>query len=223
MPHRSLPVRELLIVAFMLGFVVCVGVAMRVYPGGTWWNAHHLGHDFWQNFLCDLLHNPALNHEGNAMGSRLAKGGMLLFVLGLTLFWSLAGSRLCCHPRLRQVVRVLGVCGTPLVAAVALLPSDQFPRLHTVAVTLGGLPALAALLVFGVALFLEEHCPKWARLLTAWFAILVIVCLLLYVREAVFRAPSFRGLPALERLTTITAVIWVLALLPRQRSTTARV
>jgi len=215
MTHERQRLCARLVIVCMLAFVICIAIAMGVYPGGTWRNTRHAGHDFWQNYLCDLLHDPALNHQTNTLGSHLATWGMLSFVVGLTVFWSLAPASLCCHAAWARLVRALGVFGTPLVSTVALLPSDHFPRLHTAAVTLGGLPAVAALVVFAAAAAFDKHFPQGLRLLTVGVATLVVVCLSLYVREAVFRAPPLWALPVLERLATMAAVIWVLVSLPR--------
>ena len=198
---------------FVLTFIVCVSVAIIVYPGGTWWNENAVGHSFWQNFLCDLLRNPALNHRSNMLGAALTKVGMLGIVAALSLNWWGASRWLCCHPTLGKAVRALGAVGTPLVATVPMFPSDAFPRLHTAAVTLGGLPAMLALLVFTVSVFFEAHCPNWLRTLTGLLTALSIVCMGLYVRESVFAAPSLRILPVLERLATLTVVVWILELL----------
>ena len=209
--------RQALVNICMVAFLVAVIVSMWLYPGGTWWNRRQAGHSFWQNFLCDLLHDPSLNEQPNALGSSLAKVGMLLFVLGLSVFWSLSDRLLCCLPRLAKVVRPLGVLGSPLVAAVPLFPSNRFPKMHTAAVTLGGLPVLLALVLLTGGILIEPHRPRVSRALTAFLLLLVSVCLGLYVREAVFGGPSLRVLPVLERIASIAAVIWVLALLPRQR------
>ncbi len=209
--------RQALVTSCMVAFVVAVCASMRLYPGGTWWNRHQSGHSFWQNFLCDLLHDPSLNHRPNALGASLAKVGMLLFVLGLSVFWSLTDRLLCCLPRHAKVVRPLGVLGALLVAAVPLLPSNRFPKMHTAAVTLGGLPVLLALGLLTAGVLIEPHQQRASRALTAIFLPLVLVCLGLYVREAVFGGSSLRVLPVLERIASITAVIWVLVLLPRHR------
>jgi hypothetical protein len=198
-----------------IAFVVCVGAAMFLYPGGTWWNHSENGHSFWQNFLCDLLRNPALNNQDNTLGAALTKAGMLCIVAALSLNWWTVSKELCCQHRLRRIVRVLGTFGTPLVATVPLFPSDDFPRLHTAAVTLGGLPAMFALVLFNISVFREVHCPKWVRTLTTLLAVLSIVCMGLYVRESVFGAPSLRILPVLERLATFVVICWIGALLRR--------
>ena len=209
--------RQAVVQGCMAAFVLAVAASMWAYPGGTWWNWRQAGHSFWQNFLCDLLHDPSLNHRPNALGSALAKVGMLLFVVGLSVFWSMTDQLLCRSPRFAKVVRSLGVFGAPLVAAVPMFPSNRFPKLHTAAVTLGGLPVLLALMLLTVGILVEPHLHRAARVLTALLLPLVLVCLGLYVREAVFGGSSLRVLPVLERVASLLTVLWVLALLPRTR------
>ena len=98
------------------------------------------------------------------------------------------------RPRLSRIIRLLGVGGTPLAAAVPLFPSNRFPRVHTAAVTLGGLPAVLALLLFVVGIVTDPRRQRMSRSLTVVFATLVVTCL--------------------ERIASITAVVWVFVLLP---------
>ncbi len=142
----------------------------------------------------------------------MAAAGMLVFVVGLSIFWSIGSQLLCCLPQLSKLVKMLGVIGTPLVAAVPLLPSNRFPKLHTAAVTLGGLPAMLALVLISVGFYFEPHISRSLRAATLGFTCLVVVCLGLYAREAVFGADSLRILPVLERLASITTILWVITL-----------
>ncbi len=50
-------------------FVACFGIAIALYPGGTWFNRRAEGHSFWMNFLCDLMQSRALNGEEATVGS----------------------------------------------------------------------------------------------------------------------------------------------------------
>ena len=207
------PTRQLLVRVCLLAFVLTIAGAMATYPGGTWWDTARVGHSFWQNFLCDLLHDPSLNHGSNKLGARLATAGMLLFVVALSIFWFMTGEFLCCNRRLSNWVTWLGVAGTPLIAAVPLLPSNRFPRLHTSAVLLGGLPALLALAMLALGLLREPHGRRYIRSTTAALVLLVFTCLGLYLKEAVFGGPSLRSVPVLERLASIAIVLWMAALL----------
>ncbi len=210
--------RQFFVRLCMFVFVLAIGLAIWAYPGGTWWDRSRIGHSFWENFLCDLLHHPALNHSPNRFGAQMAAAGMLVFVVGLSVFWSMTGELFCCLPRLSKLVTILGVIGTPLVAAVPLLPSNRFPRLHTAAVTLGGLPAIVALVLISLGFYFEPHISRGLRAATSSFAVLVLICLGLYAREAVFGAASLRILPVLERVASLATVLWVLVLTRRIES-----
>ena len=216
--------RQFLVRLCMLIFVLAIALAIGAYPGGTWWDRDRIGHSFWQNFLCDLLHNPALNHSPNRFGSQMATLGMLVFVVGLCVFWSIAGRLFCCLPRLSKLITIIGAIGTPLVAAVPLQPSNRFPRLHTASVTLGGLPAILALVSICLGFYFEPHISRMVRAATSGFAVLVLTCLGLYTREAVLGGASLRILPILERIASIATILWVLTLtrtveLRRKRTT----
>ena len=205
--------RARFVVACLLIFILSSVTAMLLYPGGTWWEPARRGHSFWDNFLCDLLHNPALNHQSNPVGSRLAAGAMLTYFAGLSVFWSMTGVWLCCRLRLAGLVARLGVVGTPLLAAVPLLPSHQYPKLHTVAVVVGSLPALLALILFAGGYLSEPHSRALHRCLTVGLALLVVLCLGLYAQNAVWGGPSLRVVPRLERLTSMGALLWMFTLL----------
>jgi hypothetical protein len=194
-------------------FVAFTTAAILLYPGGTWWDPNRQGHSFWQNFLCDLLHNPSLNHQNNSMGAQLASAGLQVFVAGLTVFWSMADCWIAPFRRLKMAVKALGVGGTPLVAAVPLLPSHRFPKLHTAAVVIGGLPAVLTLVLLTLGILGSLRLSRYLRYVTVLLTLLSMLCLGLYTQNAVFGGPSLRIVPALERLASIGIVLWMIALL----------
>jgi hypothetical protein len=156
------------VLAGVVGFVGLEASAMRLYPGGTWWDPTTVGYRFWQNYLCDLEWHVGLNGQDNTTGSHLAKAAMLLLLAGLASFWvivpSLFGgtkeeSRRAAKPpgdpsyggsggtaagRLSLSVPALGLASVAATVAVALMPSDRFPVLHGLMVIVAGLPGLGA-------------------------------------------------------------------------------
>ena len=120
---------------------------------------------------------------------------------------------LCCRLRLARLIAQLGAVGASLLAAVPLLPSHQFPKLHTVAVLIGSLPALLALILFTAGYFSEPHGHAFLRYLTVGLTLLVFLCLGLYAQNAVLGGPSLRIVPKLERLTSMGALLWMFALI----------
>ena len=185
---------------------------MWAYPGGTWWNPQRAGHAFWENFLCDLLHRTALNSEPNAVGAAVATAALLTFVVGLAVFWSIAVEWLGNQRRARWLAR-LGILGSLCLASVALTPSDQFPRWHTAAVLLGGLPALVTFLWFCAALVRSSRTPHATRALSLLLGLLILTSLVLYTQNAVGSGPALRILPALERVAVAILLVWMLRVL----------
>jgi hypothetical protein len=194
-------------------FVLGVALAMWNYPGGTWWDRACSGHSFWENFLCDLLHDPALNQMPNRTGSALATAAILIFIVGLGVFWSMAHRWLDQASIAARWMGALGVFGAVSLAFVPLTPSNHFPRLHTTAVLLGGLPALTTFLLFCVSLVRQGRIAPLLRLFTAILGLLVVMGLGLYAQHVIVGGPSLRVLPLVERLAVIMLLGWMLVLL----------
>lgn len=204
--------RDFIVLTCIGVFIAGTAVAVSYYPGGTWWTPSRTGHAFWDNFLCDLLHDPALNQRSNRVGASWARLAMLTLIVGLGVFWS--GSERWLSPgRLAKVVRYLGVFSTLPLAMVPLTPSNRFPALHVVAVLLGGLPALVTFLLFCAALLVQKRMPAALRALTACLALLTLLCLTLYAQGALGDGPASRYLPMLERATLILLLVWLVIML----------
>ena len=80
-------VSALSVLASVAAFVVLELTAMSLYPGGTWWDPTTRGASFWQNYLCDLESEVALNHMPNVAGARFGKAAILVMIVGLMPFW----------------------------------------------------------------------------------------------------------------------------------------
>src|SRR6187402_2198237 len=74
----------------VLGFVLCMGIAVLAYPGGHLWDHSRRGFDFWLNFWCDLLRQPAYNGAPNPVAPRFAQLGMGSLSLGIAAYFALA-------------------------------------------------------------------------------------------------------------------------------------
>jgi hypothetical protein len=217
MHDRRYVTRDRVVVTCLCLFVVGIALSMRLYPGGTWWNLARERHAFCENFLCDLLHDPALNNKPNWLGALAAKVSMLLFIFGLGVLWTMT-ERWVSDTRLARLVCALGVLGTFPLALVPLTPSNHHARLHTLAVLVGGLPSLMAFLLFGAALWRSGRVPALLRVLSLLLGVLVLVCLALYACGAIGACPAATTLPALERFAVVLIVLWVALLLRQPRA-----
>ncbi len=147
---------HLLLASSLAVFVVGIATAMVLYPGGTWNDPMHEGHDFLQNFFCDLTHDVALNGAGNRWGSRIATVAMVALVPGMVAFWLLT-ARLLPRGFAQTMVRVSGIFSAVGVAVVAVLPSNHLGPLHGFAVIMGTVPGLFASLTATAGLLRARH------------------------------------------------------------------
>jgi len=186
-------------------FTILIASAMDAYPGGTAWDAHTHGHDFWRNYLCDLLRAVAINGESNASGARLAKAAMLSLAAGAAPFWWTIARFLRGAP-LGILVRVSGSVSSLAIVLVAVLTSDQFPSMHPVLLGGGGITGLLAAAVCIISLVRSE--PLVAIIGTATFAV-CFVDLALYATTLRPGAAEPVAVAVLERVTLISALLWM--------------
>ena len=116
----------------LTGFYSSYGMAIKLYPGGTWEDRSTSGYSFWSNYLCDALQQPALNgfhNPGADFG--LAAYGFLL--LTLVFWWTILAKLTDSSSRRRaKVIRAsaalscLGLVGTIVFPAEARLLGAHF-------------------------------------------------------------------------------------------------
>lgn len=197
-------------------FSFAIGAAMGGYPGGTHWNPDSVGYDFWANFWCDALRNPALNGASNVRGARMASIAMWVLSAGLIPFWGLCGNlavprEVAAKSFARGVIQWFGVLAMLGMMAITLLPSDVYPHVHGVVVTSAGpLGLLAAMLavIYGLA---SPRLPRTTSLLGALAIAGALTNLVQYCREFWLRAPSSPYLPGIQKLATLAFLAWVVA------------
>lgn len=202
---------DYLVYAGILGFLVCMAIAMAMYPGGNLWDHARPGYDFWRNFWCDLLRQPAYNGAANLRAPRFAQLAMVSLAFGIAAYFVLV-PRLFGHGRrLGQLVTVAGLGGAAGLVAVAAISSRSSATLHGVAVLAGGPMGLAAVLgsIIGLA-----RSPSKSPL-TVWLgaAMLAVALFTLtqYAREFLLSVPSSEWLPRSQKVATVLALAWMWA------------
>lgn len=199
----------LLLLALVL-FLLLEGVAMALYPGGTWANRATTGHDFFRNFICDLAAPKALNGKTNP-AAPYAKAGMFVFTLGLLPFWVLVTSVLRqVRARLSKVVLALGGISSVSAALVPFVSSQQFGNLHPTLVFLAGIPGVLAggLSTYGlVKTKMGSRIPARLAVLTV---VLVAVDGVLYAINVATGYEVFPALlPGLQKIAALSLVAWM--------------
>jgi hypothetical protein len=193
------------IFALNVSFVAAAASAAGLYPGGTWLRPDSVGHSFWENFLCDLLHTQSLNGGNNATGATLARGGMLAEAVALLLVWLSAPCLFPRRARTATFIRLAGVLSTLGTLAVVLLPSDRFGHVHGFAVVLASLPAFLAAVVCIVAL-LRSPAGRGSGLAGAAALATSFVSFGLYARTQFFGETLTLWVPASQRVATLAVV-----------------
>jgi len=200
---------DVAVYAGVLGFVVCMTIAIVLYPGGNLWDRAQPGYDFWRNFWCDLERQPAYNGDPNQLAPRFAQLAMICLALGIGAYFVLAprlfpGARL-----LGRAVTGAGLCGALGLVLVAGISSRSFPTLHGVAVLTAGPTGLAA--VLGTVVGLARSQTKSPLLVGLGAAMLAVALFTLtqYTREFLCSAPSSEWLPRSQKVASLLALGWM--------------
>ncbi|HMY15170.1 MAG TPA: hypothetical protein PKA58_02525 [Polyangium sp.] len=204
----------------LVAFVLLEGVAMFLYPGGTWGNRSSLGHDFFGNYFCDLTASKALNGKTNP-GAPYAKAGMFVFTLGLIPFWILiTGVLRQLRARLSKLILGLGSISSVAAALVPFVPSTQYGNLHPVLVFLAGIPGILA---GGLSTYGLVKTKSGSRIPARLAVITVVLIAIDGVLYAVHVATGYEVhpivLPGLQKMGAASLVAWMLsaAVLGRRR------
>lgn len=192
----------------VVAFVALIARAIKLYPGGTWFDANTIGHDAFRNFLCDLTQPVALNGVANP-GAPLASAAMFVLDVGLLLVW-LSIPSLSPPSPLARWLRAAGVASFFGIVAVPLTPSLKFGLLHAVAVFTAAIPGIAAGVLAALLLARSTH-PRLHRLCLA-ILVFSAVDSALYVHHLVFAGPPMAAVPALQRVALGLMLAWMIAI-----------
>lgn len=190
-------------------FIALIALAMLLYPGGTWWSPERIGHAFWENFLCDLLHQKSLGGQVNVRSARLTLAAMVLLVVGIVAAFSLSPEVIPSRKQLGRKLAWFGGVGAVLLVGAPLVPSDLHPLLHSSAVVFGGLPTLVSFAVLVGAILLEPATARPLRAVSLGLLVLTAIAMALYIWTAFLHGPSLRILPAIERIANILLLLWL--------------
>jgi hypothetical protein len=199
-----------LILACVVGFVALELVAMRLYPGGTFWDRTTRGARFWQNFVCDLESPVALDGERNDLGARCAQVAMLLMVIAFAPFWWTLPRLFARLRHLGSAVRALGLASLAGIVGVTLMPSSRFGAWHGVMVIVAGAPGLTATGLGVAGLARAESRPRIAAALGAAMLAFALLDFALYTRTMVYGGPGPVLLPIAQKLALLLLLAWML-------------
>lgn len=215
---RTNPARAACWVVFavLVGFAFALGAAAGAYPGGTYFNRSSSGFDWFTNFWCDALQNPALNGAPNGRGAKYAAIALWVLSSGLLPFWGVAAGLVLPHRRgyrgARLQIVLLGVGATLGLMALTLLPSNQHRLAHGIVACIAGPLGITAAALVVFTGWVMGSLPKWMTFLGAAMLAAALANLLQYTREIWFGSASNSWLPSIQKLATLLFVFWVTSL-----------
>jgi hypothetical protein len=204
-----------------LVFMALVGLAMSLYPGGTWYDRRAVGHSFTHNFLCDLMQTRAVNGVENPLGSVVTQVAMVIILIALAAFFVQVARLGSPEARVTKITRRAGVFACVLGCSVPLVQADLFFAAHLVVVVAAFIPALVATVAAFVICLKSPQVPLWIRglaLLTIGAATLDFLLYVLGYGMAWGLVPSVGrqllnlSLPVIQRIATLALLAWVVAL-----------
>lgn len=213
-----------LVVACVVGvgfFVVTYGVAMALYPGGTWFDARTQGHSFWANFLCDLMQTRALNKQPAPLSSTLARLGTYGMILGLAAFYTLLARLESSLTKAGRVSIGAGLSAVLIVCTVPFVPSNLARNAHVTAVIAAFFPGMIATMA-GLIICMRVAGVSWLIRIAALTTLIAGACngffyIYVYAQHygfvPVVRSPWLRhSLPIFQRIATLALLVWIAAI-----------
>ncbi len=181
----------------MLLFVLFYILAALKYPGGSWIMPQQNGFSFWNNYLCDLLDQNAINGELNT-ARYFARISLTVLCLSLVLLWYYLPSLFKGKNFNKNIMWLSGIAA---LVATSFLSSGAHDR----TIRIAGFFAVIAFLTCFVELLKARHM----KLFVFGIGCLIIFLVNYYIYET---GLYIRLLPVIQKITFICFIIWFIML-----------
>ena len=181
----------------ILLFVLFYILAALKYPGGSWVMPQQNGFSFWNNYLCDLLDQNAINGELNT-ARYFARTSLTVLCLSLVLLWYYLPSLFKGKNFNKNIMWLSGIAA---LVATSFLSSGAHDR----TVRIAGFFAVIAFLTCFVELLKARHI----KLFVFGIGCLIIFLVNYYIYET---GLYIRLLPVIQKITFICFIIWFIML-----------
>lgn len=174
-------------------FVLLYLLAAMNYPGGSWISPHQDGFSFWNNYLCDLLDDYAINGELNTARypARLA---LAVLCFGLLVLWAYLPNL---FPKKSKNLKVMQLTGILSLLVLTLLATET----HDLIVRIAGFMGIIAF----VSCFVELYKAGYARLLALGIFSLMVFLINYYIYET---GVFLKSLAVIQKITFILFLGW---------------
>jgi len=181
----------------MLLFVLFYILAALKYPGGSWIMPQQNGFSFWNNYLCDLLDQNAINGELNT-ARYFARTSLTVLCLSLVLLWYYLPSLFKGKNFNKNIMWLSGIAA---LVATSFLSSGAHDR----TIRIAGFFAVIAFLTCFVELLKARHI----KLFVFGIGCLIIFLVNYYIYET---GLYIRLLPIIQKITFVCFIIWFIML-----------
>jgi len=197
--HLKTPRSSLLLIPMigMVIFIVLYIKAAMVYPGGSAIYPDQIGFNFWNNYLCDLLDEYALNGELNESRT-YARWALTVLCASLMILWFYLPNLFAKKSLNQHIMWFSGLISLSVVFFMATQNHDQVVRVAG---------------VFGVIAFIS--CSR--ELFKADYirtSVLGIICLIIFlINYFIYETGVYiKVLPSIQKVTFAACLLWFLIL-----------
>lgn len=191
--HRRNAVYGLIAGAGILQFAICVLLAISHYPGE---------YSLANNFLSDLGCGATAFGNDNRESAAIFNRSILCLSVALVPYFLVMPSSL---PRMRHVLRALGVLSAAGLAGIGLTPYDRFQEAHIAALALWLGPLVVMVLMHLILAALDGRVTQ----ALAWGSAALLVAVALYAEVAATTGHA----TFLQKVVIVLAAAWFVALL----------
>jgi len=196
-PKAPKPYILLLPLFGMVLFVFLYIIAAFKYPGGSWAMPQQNGFSFWNNYLCDLLDQIAINGELNT-ARYYARTSLGVLCLSIILLWYYLP---CLFKGKSLNKNIMWLSGIIALVATSFLSSGT----HDATVRIVGFFAIIAFSTCFIELLRARHIKLF---------VFGVVCLIIFLANYyIYETGSYiRLLPIIQKITFISFIIWFIML-----------
>lgn len=174
-------------------FVLLYILAALIYPGGSWIMPQQNGFSFWNNYLCDLLDQNAINGELNT-ARYFARTSLTVLCLSLVLLWYYLPSLFKGKSFNKKIMWLSGMAA---LIATSFLSSGA----HDSTVRIAGFFAVIAFLTC----LIELYKARYFKLSIFGGACLLIFLANYYIYET---GEFLHALPVIQKITFLGCILW---------------
>lgn len=158
-------------------FLVLWVTAMSTYPGWTQFDADSQGHDWWRNFLCDLLASETPDGRSNLLGSIAMTVSVvaMIFCGLLRLWWNVAAVG-----RRRTIARAASVLAIMLTLGICIEQTMVLELPHeAMALSAGGVGLVPTAMVM-LEDWRRADCTRLRRIALVGFGVSAVISIVSY-------------------------------------------